>query len=309
MSRLPVSGGDNGVWGTVLNDFLSVSLATDGTLNANTVAASQITDGTITNTEISSSAGIAQSKIANLTSTLSAKAPLASPSFTGTVTVPTPSNTTDAATKSYVDGQISGAVQKANNLSDLTSKSAARTNLGLGSSASLDVGTVSGTVAAGDDARLAVNYVRLEKPSNTSVTSMSTMTADPDLSASVLANSKYVFEFLLVYESDNSADIKFQLNAPSQSKVFAIGNGISSGTTLSTAADSPMTIQYVHTVNSAFGSVGGIGAGVGVGYRLSGTLTTGAAAGTFALAWGQSFSTTNATILYAGSEMSLTKVA
>ena len=31
------------------------------------------------------------------------KAPLASPTFTGTVTVPTPSNDTDAATKSYVD--------------------------------------------------------------------------------------------------------------------------------------------------------------------------------------------------------------
>jgi hypothetical protein len=31
------------------------------------------------------------------------KAPLASPTFTGTVTVPTPSNTTDATTKTYVD--------------------------------------------------------------------------------------------------------------------------------------------------------------------------------------------------------------
>lgn len=34
---------------------------------------------------------------------ISSKAPLASPTFTGTVTVPTPSNDTDAATKSYVD--------------------------------------------------------------------------------------------------------------------------------------------------------------------------------------------------------------
>jgi hypothetical protein len=35
---------------------------------------------------------------------LDLKAPLASPTFTGTVTVPTPSNSTDAATKGYVDG-------------------------------------------------------------------------------------------------------------------------------------------------------------------------------------------------------------
>lgn len=36
-------------------------------------------------------------------STLGTKAPLANPTFTGTVTVPTPSSDTDAATKNYVD--------------------------------------------------------------------------------------------------------------------------------------------------------------------------------------------------------------
>lgn len=44
-----------------------------------------------------------ESDIANLTTDLAAKAPLNSPTFTGTVTVPTPSNTTDATTKAYVD--------------------------------------------------------------------------------------------------------------------------------------------------------------------------------------------------------------
>ncbi|SBT89365.1 hypothetical protein GA0115233_100912 [Streptomyces sp. DI166] len=43
---------------------------------------------------------------------------------------------------------------KAENLDDLPSASAARTNLGLGGAAVLDVGTTAGTVAAGDDARL-----------------------------------------------------------------------------------------------------------------------------------------------------------
>jgi hypothetical protein len=42
----------------------------------------------------------------------------------------------------------------ANNLSDVSSASTARSNLGLGSAASLSVGTTSGTVAAGDDARI-----------------------------------------------------------------------------------------------------------------------------------------------------------
>jgi hypothetical protein len=41
MSRLPVVGGDTGNWGTILNDYLLVSHAADGTLNANVVGATQ----------------------------------------------------------------------------------------------------------------------------------------------------------------------------------------------------------------------------------------------------------------------------
>jgi hypothetical protein len=41
MSRLPIVGGDTGNWGTILNDYLLVSHAADGTLNANVVGATQ----------------------------------------------------------------------------------------------------------------------------------------------------------------------------------------------------------------------------------------------------------------------------
>lgn len=44
-----------------------------------------------------------------ITNSLAAKAPLASPTFTGTVTVPTPTNATDAATKGYVDSAAAGS--------------------------------------------------------------------------------------------------------------------------------------------------------------------------------------------------------
>jgi len=64
----------------------------DGTVSTAMIADSAITsakiaDGTIVNADINASAAIDQSKIANLTTDLAAKAPLASPTFTGTVTV------------------------------------------------------------------------------------------------------------------------------------------------------------------------------------------------------------------------------
>lgn len=52
--------------------------------------------------------GITESQVSNLTTDLAAKAPLASPTFTGHVTVPTPTSTTDAVTKAYADAISSG---------------------------------------------------------------------------------------------------------------------------------------------------------------------------------------------------------
>ncbi|HEX6416462.1 MAG TPA: hypothetical protein VFZ62_02955 [Candidatus Saccharimonadales bacterium] len=41
MPRLPIVGGDAGNWGTILNEFLQVSHASDGTLNSGVVGATQ----------------------------------------------------------------------------------------------------------------------------------------------------------------------------------------------------------------------------------------------------------------------------
>jgi hypothetical protein len=54
------------------------------------------------------------------------------------------------AAQSYADGKLA----KAANLADLGSVNIARTNLGLGNAATLNVGTTTGTVAAGDDTRI-----------------------------------------------------------------------------------------------------------------------------------------------------------
>ena len=52
------------------------------------------------------------------------------------------------------DTRITGAAQKTANLSDLANVVTARTNLGLGNSATQNVGTTAGTVAAGNDSRI-----------------------------------------------------------------------------------------------------------------------------------------------------------
>ena len=51
-ARLPEVGGDTGSWGTVLNDFLNVSLAGNGTIRNNSVNSSMIFDDSITDEDI-----------------------------------------------------------------------------------------------------------------------------------------------------------------------------------------------------------------------------------------------------------------
>ena len=110
MARLPQPGADNGTWGDILNEYLSQTLKTDGTLKNNVITTAHIQNGSITETQldtalqnklnivgsggiadgtittlklqdgavtdikISASAAIAQSKIANLTTDLANKA-------------------------------------------------------------------------------------------------------------------------------------------------------------------------------------------------------------------------------------------
>src|SRR5882757_5795181 len=62
MARLPQPGSDSGTWGNILNDYLSQTLKTDGSLKDNVVTnaaiatdavnATSIADGSITNAQI-----------------------------------------------------------------------------------------------------------------------------------------------------------------------------------------------------------------------------------------------------------------
>lgn len=194
MARLPQPGGDDNVWGAVLNDFLSTSHNTDGTLKNGVVHSDTLTAGSAvsgqvlsydgsdlswatptgsgsvpdatasvkglvqltgdlsgtagsptvpglatkadtsalnahtTNTSNPHAVTKAQVGLGNVDNTadtakpvstaqqtaLNLKANIASPTFTGVVTVPTPTNNTDAATKAYVDATASTGTPDAN---------------------------------------------------------------------------------------------------------------------------------------------------------------------------------------------------
>lgn len=125
MARLPNPGGDNNVWGTILNDYLTTSHNNDGSLK----------NGVVTNATISGT--ISQSKVTDLVSDLAAKADASS--------IPTADT-------------LSGATATGKALLKATDAAVARTAIGAGTS-SLTVGVTSGTAAAGDDPRI-VNSIK-----------------------------------------------------------------------------------------------------------------------------------------------------
>ena len=57
MARLPLVGGDLNTWGTVLNDFLAVSLNADGTLKTGLVTEAMIAVPIATQAELDVVAG------------------------------------------------------------------------------------------------------------------------------------------------------------------------------------------------------------------------------------------------------------
>lgn len=212
MIRLPIPGSDDGSWGKILNDFLAVEHSDDGSLkpsgslgtkytlpsggiprgdlapsirtsldNADAAVAGTIADNSITDIKVSTTAGIAQSKIAGLTSSLSGKEPVITSGTTGqylsgnktfqtldkaAVGLTNIDNTTDlnkpisVATQTALNAKAStnNVLIKTSNLQDLGDIPTARTNLGLGTAALKDVpasGDATSTqVVLGNDSRL-----------------------------------------------------------------------------------------------------------------------------------------------------------
>jgi hypothetical protein len=164
MARLPQPGSDNGVWGDILNEYLLQALKPDGTIKDNAVSATQIQDGTITETlldanvqnklnaagsgnvadgtittaklqdgavtdvKVAASAAIAQSKIADLTTDLAGKA---------------------AVSHTHISTQISDSTSTGRAVLTAVDAADARTAIGAGTS-NLVLGSTSSTAKPGD---------------------------------------------------------------------------------------------------------------------------------------------------------------
>jgi hypothetical protein len=100
----------------VYYDSYWVEIGGAGSLPDGSVTAAKIANETIVNANIAANAQIAQSKISNLTSDLLLKAPLQSPTFTGTIST---SKATLGAGGKYNAGMQDGAIELGNTSADM----------------------------------------------------------------------------------------------------------------------------------------------------------------------------------------------
>lgn len=189
MTRLPIPGSDDGTWGDVLNAFLSVAHAADGTLKTGTVGTSNLADSSVTTPKLATTGAPTSGQVLSYNGTglawastagtpdatnaskgviqlagdlggtaaaptvpgLAAKAPLNSPTFTGTVTVPAPTNPTDAVDKAYVDTANGAQIDKSTvtTKGDLIAATAANTVTRVGVGTDGQVLTADATQTAG----------------------------------------------------------------------------------------------------------------------------------------------------------------
>jgi len=115
MARLPNPGGDEGHWGNVLNDFLSTTHNTDGTLKDNVVSSSALAPNAVDTNSIQD-ATISEVKldaalVAKVNASSSGVAPDATPSIKGIVRLSGDlSGTADAPTVPGLAGKASNTV-------------------------------------------------------------------------------------------------------------------------------------------------------------------------------------------------------
>jgi hypothetical protein len=138
------------------------------------------------------------------------------------------------------------------------------------------------------------------KASDTSRSSTTSLTADPDLSLAVAASATYVFEGYLDYEggTEGASDLQIEMHSVGTLRFQLWGSNTSLATIIG------QTFQ-----GSASIALGSNGASNLRGASMKGTVINASGAGTLFLSWAQNSSNSTATILHAGSWISLRRIA
>jgi hypothetical protein len=173
--------------GTVTSGMIADGTIATADIADSAITSAKIADGTIVNADVNASAAIAQSKISGLTSDLALKAPLASPTFTGTVSGITKTmvglgnvdNTADTAKPVSTAQSAAIATAKAEAIADATAQVNA---LVTGAPAAMN--TLDELAAAlGDDANFAASVTTSLGLKVDSLTPISQKTASYTLSS------------------------------------------------------------------------------------------------------------------------------
>ena len=149
--------------GTVTSGMIADGTIATADIADSAITSAKIADGTIVDADINASAAIAQSKVANLTTDLGLKAPLASPELTGVPTAPTAAantNTTQIATTAFAKAEADAAqsAAEATAAADATSKANAAQSAAESTAATANTAQQNGTTSF-----TAINYNSVAK--------------------------------------------------------------------------------------------------------------------------------------------------
>lgn len=207
MARLPVPGSDDGTWGDVLNDFLQVSLDSGGSLKAgavnsaalqnNSVSGAKLQDNSVTNAKLGTGAGTDGQVLTRDSG--------ASGGFTWTSVAGSPDATTTSKGMVQLAGDLSGTassptVPALSNKANTSTTISAGTGLTGGGdltasrTISANFGTSAGTIAQGNDSRIAGAEQTVNKGTANGYAGLNSSTVVPtvQLGSGTADNSTYL---------------------------------------------------------------------------------------------------------------------
>lgn len=156
------------------------------------------------------------------------------------------------------------------------------------------------------------------KTADTSRSSTTTQVLDPHLQFTADANSVWVFEGWIAYDSDNAADIIIGWSVPSGTlgKWVGFGSGTTvvsgtggGGTQVNVTSTWGYTIRIEYTDIAATRTFGGLNVGNPESIYFYGTIRVGSTGGTWGLTWAQAVSTAANTTLFTDSWLKATRIA